>query len=227
MKIIIWNIEWAKPGTKREGIIQNIITAENPDIICITEGYIASWGKYEHVICSDKDYGYTIHEGRRKVILIAKTPWINVDMTGLIDLPAGRYVSGITNGFQIMGVCIPWKDAHVRSGKKNRKPWEDHLAYLSGLRKQLESCVKPSIVLGDYNQRIPKKYSNSTVFESLLNTFENHKVYSKGIIYPIEKQSIDHISIQKKLAVNMSIKSIDNIQSGIRVSDHFGLLVNW
>ena len=43
MNILIWNVKWAKPGTKRERIIKQIIDSHSPDIICITEGYIQSY----------------------------------------------------------------------------------------------------------------------------------------------------------------------------------------
>ena len=224
MKIVIWNIEWAKPNSKREKIIKEIIENINPDIICITEGYLESWQNFEHVISSHEDYGYKIHEGRRKVILISKTPWTNTDEIGNINMPNGRFVSGNTQNIDILGVCIPWKDAHVRTGRKDKEAWEDHISYLEGLQQLLSNITSKTLVMGDFNQRVPKKYSRKDVFDLMLKTFENFRFETKNNIQPIDKQSIDHLCT-KNIEKVSSITSIDNFQDDVRLSDHFGLII--
>jgi mRNA deadenylase 3'-5' endonuclease subunit Ccr4 len=225
-KLIIWNTQWAKPDSKREIQIKKIVAEESPDIICITEGYMQSWEHYEHIICSQEDYGYKIHEGRRKVILLSKEKWTDKNIIGNDELPTGRFISGVTSNTQVVGVCIPWKDAHVKTGNKNSSSWGEHLSYLSGLKTHLDKTHTQTIVVGDYNQRIPKKYSTKLVFDTLLKTFENFDICSTGIISPIGKQSIDHFSTNT-IPENMEIKSIDNIQNNFRLSDHFGLIITW
>ena len=222
MKILIWNVQWAVPGKPKEQKIQEIISQENPDIICITEGNIQSWDHYDHVISSQEDYGYKIHEGRRKVILISKQEWQDVDTFGGESFPGGRFVSGKTFGVDVVGVCIPWRDAHVKSGI--RKPWEDHLYYLSALKEYMTKMNSQTIIMGDYNQRIPKKYSTIAVFEALTDTFSDFDIWSKGNIEPIGKQAIDHFAT-KNMTGEVSVRSIDNFQDRIRLSDHFGLVI--
>lgn len=223
MRILIWNTEWAKPNSPREKIIKKIIKNSNADLICITEGYLESWQDYKYVISSNEDYGYKIHKGRRKVILISKTSWNNVSEASDIKMPEGRFISGITNDINVIGVCIPWKDAHVRTGRKDKQAWEDHIDYLIGLQEILSNLAKQTLVMGDFNQRLPKKYAKKDAYDLMLKTFENMSFETKGKIQPINKQSIDHLcTTQTKV---LSIESIDNFQNDVRLSDHFGLII--
>ena len=224
MRILIWNTEWAKPNSPREKIIKDIVRNANADIICITEGYLESWQDYKYVISSNEDYGYKMHKGRRKVILISKTHWDNISDASNTKIPEGRYISGITNDINVIGVCIPWKDAHVTTGRKDRKSWEDHISYLEGLQNILSNLTEKTLVMGDFNQRIPRKYSRKDAYDLMLKTFEGFKFETKDTIQPIDKQSIDHLCT-KNIAKVLSVESIDNIQNNIRLSDHFGLII--
>jgi exonuclease III len=224
MRILIWNTEWAKPNSKREKIIKKIVEDANADIICITEGYLDSWQDFKHVISSNEDYGYKIHQGRRKVILISKTPWSNISEASDTNIPEGRFISGTTNDMNALGVCIPWKEAHVTTGRKDRKSWEDHLSYLEGLQNILSNLIGKTLVMGDFNQRIPKKYSRKDAYNLMLKTFKDFSFETKDIIQPVDKQSIDHLCT-KNIAKVLTIESIDNVQDDVRLSDHFGLII--
>ena len=224
MKIFIWNTEWASPHSKRERIIKETVQSISPDIICITEGYVESWQDFGYVISSNEDYGYKITKGRRKVILISKEQWKNVDAVGCADMPSGRFVFGRTQGIDVFGVCIPWKDAHVRTGRKDKQVWEDHVAYLNGLQKILPLGSDKTAVMGDFNQRLPRKYTKQAVFELMVKTFDGFNFVTKGVIQPIGKLSIDHLCT-KNMGDSFSIESINNFAGGIRLSDHFGLSV--
>jgi len=222
MKILIWNTEWAKPNSNREKIIKEIVTTFSPDIICITEGYLETWKEFGYVISSNADYGYKITEGRRKVILISKEPWSNVDEVGDKHLPGGRFITGTTKGIDVVGVCIPWKDAHVNTGRKDKQVWEDHIDYLKGLKDVFTQRQDKTFVMGDFNQRIPRKYSRQDVYDLMMETFEDFTIETQNNIQPIDKLSIDHFA-SKDSSRCLSIESINNLQDGVRLSDHFGL----
>ncbi len=161
MRIAAWNSEWAPPRSRRGRAIAAHLEELGGDLICLTEGKADLLPRDGHVIDSDPDYGYPIEEGRRKVLLWSRTPWREVDRVGDPALPSGRFVSGIADTpigpIRALGMCIPWSMAHVTSGRRDRSPWEDHLAYLGGLRQILAmSSREPAIVVaGDFNQRIP------------------------------------------------------------------------
>lgn len=225
LKIAIWNTEWAKPGSARESSIKGILGKLDPDIICITEGYLQSWADEGCLISSEEDYGYQIHDGRRKVILVSRQPWEDVRCQGPEIMPPGRFCSGATFGIQCYGVCIPWKSAHVTTGNKNRKIWEDHVAYLYGLKSVLGTGLNPSIVFGDYNQRIPRRYSPVDVFQKLIDTFEpDYKIATLGEIAGLNKPVIDHLAACNKVKTT-SIVGIPAVNSGKRLSDHDGLSI--
>ena len=144
MRIINWNTEWATSRSYRGKEIKKRINVYNPDIVCLTETYSDFLAETGYGIESSADYGYKTHPGRRKVVMWSRNPWDQVDTTGNNVLPGGRYVSGQTMAggtrLHITGVCVPWKDAHVRTGRKDRQPWQDHRDYLMGLKV---SVVQP------------------------------------------------------------------------------------
>jgi hypothetical protein len=101
-----------------------------------------------------------------------KRPWHNVVEQASPVMPAGRYVYGETETslgmIGVHGLCIPWADAHVRTGEKKRRRCEDHLAYLSALPGALdEGDCKYQILAGDFNQRIPRKRVPVQIYDAL------------------------------------------------------------
>ena len=150
LKISCWNSDWATPSSKRGKFF---IDKFDSDIICLTEGYETLLPHDGYIISSHEDYGYKSKKGRRKVILWSKNKWTDIDQIGSKEIPTGRFISGITNGIKIIGLCIPWRFAHVSTGRKDRKPWEDHLSFI----QNLSFSNQKTIIIGDFNQIIPKK----------------------------------------------------------------------
>lgn len=224
---VIWNTEWASPGSKREKTIKSIVKSYSPDIICITEGYIASWENEGNIISAEADYGYSIKDGRRKALIVSNDVWSSVDTIGSDKFPPGRFCSGVTSNIRVYGVCVPWKSAHVRTGQKNRENWEDHLTYLSALKSIIDVEEQTVIVCGDYNQRIPRKYSPENVYESLINTFQpDFNITTTGNIPEIGRPVIDHFAHKSQIIVN-SIIGIPSTFNDIKLSDHDGLVINF
>ena len=68
IKLLNWNLEWAKRGTARGERIAQIIENHDPAIACVTETY-EDYFATGHTITSTPDYGYPLKTGRRKVML--------------------------------------------------------------------------------------------------------------------------------------------------------------
>ena len=185
LKISCWNSDWATPSSKRGKFF---IDKFDSDIICLTEGYENLLPKNGYIISSHEDYGYKTKNGRRKVILWSKDKWTDIDQVGSNKIPSGRFISGITNGIRIIGICIPWRFAHVSSGRKDRKPWEDHLSFI----QNLSFSNQKTIILGDFNQNIPKKNQPEIAFSSLIKLIEEFNLLTINM-------SLDHIVISKDL----------------------------
>jgi endonuclease/exonuclease/phosphatase family metal-dependent hydrolase len=227
--IAVWNIGWAA-GSRKQNVKQ-VLTGFAADILCVCEGTSDALPSGGHVICSGDDYGYGIQERRRKVLLWSRLPWSDVDDLGPQVLPPGRFVSATTSTslgpLRVIGVCIPWRDAHVRTGRRDRKPWQDHLSFLHGLQAILkDSCpVWPAVVVGDFNQRIPPVHVPSCASQSLEEAFRGWTFASAGTISDIGHQVIDHL-VHTPALVAVQVRGIDKVGgNGTRLSDHDGIVV--
>ena len=182
-----------------------------------------------HVIRSSADYGYKTIGTRRKVFVWSRNPWLNVDEVGDPNLPSGRFIAGTTDTalgpLRVMGVCIPWKDAHVRTGRKNRRPWEDHLNYLDALRNVLTDINGPAILAGDFNQTFPRSRAPLTVADALRRTFEPLKVATAGPLPPLNRLAIDHVAHTPDLGLAGVECWLQYDERGSKLSDHFGVQV--
>ena len=226
LRILLWNVEWACPGSDRWALIEEIIREKNPDVICLTEAYENPIEAPWNWVISNPDYGYHITTGRRKVMLGARQRWDDVDAVGSTSLPSGRFVSGRTQSTQFIGVCIPWKDAHVRTGQKNRAPWEDHKRYLSSLETIIEQArAEPMVLLGDFNQRFPNLHAPADVHAPLLRCVKSLHTLTVGTLDPIGEQAIDHICLSRKPA-RYHVTTLDRQFRGVRLSDHFGIVAD-
>ena len=194
IKISCWNSDWAKPSSKRGKFF---IDKFDSDIICLTEGYESLLPKEGFIISSSEDYGYPITEGRRKVILWSKNKWTDIDQLGSEKIPSGRFISGTTNGIKIIGVCIPWRFAHVSTGRKDRKTWEDHLSFIENLNLE----KKRTILLGDFNQNIPKKSQPQVAYSALKNFINGMDLLTSnmGLIHIVVSNDLKADNVQKIL----------------------------
>ena len=159
MRAITWNVEWATPSSPRTLEILRRIGGHAPEVVCLTETHVGLLSKFGHTILSRPDYGYTIKEDRRKVLLWSREPWEQVDDVGIDSIPPGRFVSGVTQtslgSVTVIGVCIPWfgSRTEARRNLKRKMQWEDHEQFLDDLTKVLRGdSAKRLMVMGDFNQ---------------------------------------------------------------------------
>jgi len=227
MKCLLWNVEWAVTGTARAHSILREIQASAVDVICLTETE-RDFLPAGHLIEADADYGYSHPGGRRKVVLWSRQEWSDVDVTGDGSMPGGRFVSGITGGIRFVGVCIPWKDAHVRTGRCDRKPWEDHISYCRGLARVIRRHAGdgiPICLLGDYNQRIPRASQPPEVSAALMDAIPaGFTVATEGLEDAEGHRLIDHIATPADMTVRIDHLLPRACADGIRLTDHTGIL---
>ena len=224
-----WNVEWVTPRGRRFAAVSDHLCRLNADILCVTEGQLSVLPPGGFCITSTADYGYqSPNPNRRKVLLWSRNPWREVDTLGSPDLPGGRFVSGVTETpigpVKILGVCIPWRDAHVRTGRKDRLPWQDHTGYLSGLRQLLANCDAHTAVVGDFNQRIPRKRSPKPVFDELMRTFDGWQIVTAGDLTGTNRPAIDHIALNAGLTATTVRAWPRAAPDGRRMSDHDGVV---
>lgn len=226
MKTVVWNTRWAIPNSKRGQMLSEQIQKQEPDLICLTEAQSDLLPHDGHVIESSPDYGYPLKPGRLKVILWSKHPWSDTSIHEDLDFPTGRIVSGITQGIRVLGVCIPWNAAHVRTGRKDRKNWEDHLLYLDALKQLVTEFDQniPLAIMGDFNQRQPRSLQPVYVYEKLKDVLAaDLTLHTSGYVGPGDEQLIDHIVTSAELQFHDLTVLDRESEEDFRLSDHFGI----
>jgi len=227
IRIATWNVEWATPETKAGKRIQQIIKQIDPDIFVLTEGCKELMPE-GFVLDGGTDWGYESEDARRrKVLLWSRYPLVDPFQGEGFQLPEGRFIAATVQhpvgDIRIYGVCIPWKDAHVRTGRKDRTPWEDHSTYLEGLTQLVEQPKSPLVVLGDFNQRIPRVSQPVLVAEQLSRCMDGLQVCTA---LPLDKALIDHIAVSKELLAT-KVEVIPDHDSEGRLSDHRGVIAEF
>jgi endonuclease/exonuclease/phosphatase family metal-dependent hydrolase len=227
MKCLVWNLEWRTVKSPSGKKIQEIIKDIDADVVCYTE-VTESMVPDGHIMRSNAEYGYRNNGDRRKVVLWSRYPWTEIDTLGCGSLPPGRFASGITNGVRFVGVCIPWRDAHVASGRRDRKPWQDHLEYLGGLADVLKHYSDQSVpvcLLGDYNQKIPRNTQPFAVAEALAATIPNGFTIATSGLKDMEGELlVDHFSCSHGLSIEIQEIVPKVTPEGLDLSDHPGVV---
>lgn len=227
-RIATWNLEWATPRSKTERRIRNLIESLDADVLVLTEASIETVPENGYVIAAEGSWGYEPRSpSMRKVFMWSKKPWTDVTSTGPDHMPGGRFVTGATSTpdgiIKVIGVCIPWKDAHVRSGLRNRSPWEDHRSYIESLQPLIASTRAPFLVAGDFNQKIPRKTAPRDVAELLLNAFRDTHIVTKSTG---DAALIDHLALSNDLVGKLT-QILPREDGDGKLTDHLGAVVDF
>ena len=224
---------WATPGSPRGHLIRTAFEVSDCDILCVTEGFAGIFPDAEHVIKAPQDWGYSVKDDRRKVLLWSKRPWKHTDVVGSEKLPGGRFIRADTKTaagtvLTVVGACIPWRGSNVKGGRKDREPWQDHLAWLEEFGRLRSTCRIPKkrlVVLGDFNQRIPRHWvpRSGSIGEALLQAFEGLKIATEGKLPEACRPSIDHIAHSPDVVSKGVTVWCNWDTDGRRLSDHFGV----
>ena len=200
--------------------------ASDPDLVCLTEAMPDMLPPGGHALQPTDPPPYPRKDDGQKVLLWSKWPWL--DSTGVLPGgTTGRFVEGITGPLggpiRVVGVCIPWHDSHVRTGNADRSRWEDHLAYIGALgrRRHVRTEDLPEILIGDYNQRLPRHGQPVHVHDALCAVLSAHEVITSGWDDP-KKAFIDHIALRGNLA-GRTTRIWPKEMNGLKLSDHVGI----
>lgn len=146
-------------------------------------------------------------------------------MIGSPGLPTGRFVSAVLSlggsSFKVIGVCIPWSGAHVRTGRRDRNLWQDHNTYLKHLSSIIRSSPLRLVVAGDFNQRIPRRRQPFESYELLTMAFRGLQIHSEDFGDP---PLIDHVATTNGFNV-IDLQVISRHFNGSRLTDHDGVSV--
>ena len=184
-----------------------------------------------HTICSQPDYGYTLKEGRRKVMLWSREPWEQVDDLGIDSMPPGRFRVPVSHRRQrarspLSGSAFPGSAHGLRldaswnarcSGRTMDSTWPVS-------RKVLRrASPKRLIVMGDFNQTIGPGSHARPLRLALQEAFPPSMTIVTSELAFQGRRSIDHIALSEDWAVG-SLGVVSNIHEGRKLSDHFGVV---
>lgn len=207
LRIGTWNTDWAKLGRVRRTVqgehIREALAGPDCDVLCVTEGFTDILPNERNTIDGGSDWGYnysvtSVQHGGSKVLLWSKQPWRDVKCTVSEELPRGRSVAGITETpagpLTVVGVCIPWEFDHVRYGRGDAKKWQEHKAWLAAFeRLPYRHAAGKTIVLGDFNQRIPQQ-RKETPYAELARAFTGLEFATCGRLKGAPELGCSHIT---------------------------------
>lgn len=226
ISIAAWNTEWATPSTDRGRRIAAVLQSAGPDIAVVTEGVRDLLPAGGSVIDAGGDWGYGPQPSRRKVIVWSRFP-LRLDFIGGEGATRGRLavstVETPAGPVRILGVCIPWRDAHVNTGRRDASPWSEHLDYLDRFGKlvaDLDGDV-PAVIAGDFNQRIPRGRQPLRVFDRLRDVLAGWTIHTAGDLP--NGPHIDHIATNRRFVLE-SVSDWPAADEHGRLSDHAGVM---
>lgn len=231
VRVLTWNLKWATRTSARGRALRQRIVAERPSIVCLTETYDDFLGDTGFTVTAGSDWGYPRPGGRRKVVLWSQRPFSSADVLGDEELPPGRFVAAVTETdlgpVHCLGVCVSWRDAHVRTGKANKSQWQDHVSFLHALQRVLEAPRGgPVLLLGDFNQTLPRSRAPEAVHRALSEAIEARLVIATaGLRAADGRLAIDHIAHSSELAATKE-ESLSSATEDGELSDHFGVFAS-
>ena len=228
MIVACWNAAWHGPRTWQGRSIAQSILASGAELVCIPECYGDLLDGDWHVARSEANYGYPIVPGRFKVTLWSRRPWHDVDCVGVPEMPPGRFVAATTmtslGAVRVIGVCVPWYAAHVSTGRCDRRPWQDHIAYLQALTR-LPRDTLPIVWVGDFNQAVPNRRAPAEAVSLLSRALADVSIHTSGLVPGLARPSVCHIASSPQLVAVNAIGIEARTQRG-SLSDHDGLIVD-
>lgn len=225
ISVMTWNTEWATSAGDRGRRISAILQTAGGDIAVVTEGVRELLPSIGTAVDAGGDWGYGPYPARRKVIVWSPHP-LKLDFAGVEGATRGRLAVATAETpdgpVRIVGVCIPWRDAHVNTGRADAEPWSEHMDFLDRLQvllAELDDRV-PTVIAGDFNQRIPRGRQPIRVTDRLLDVLADWKVHTAGALP--NGPHIDHIATNQGLVLESTDDWPSSDHLG-RLSDHAGV----
>ncbi|MEM9033752.1 MAG: endonuclease/exonuclease/phosphatase family protein [Actinomycetota bacterium] len=222
-----WNLAWpARRPNARTIEIERRIAEFQADVFVATECQLASTPDGWHLLDAGPDWGYRSPGGRRKVQLRSARLWeeVSIDRRAATALD-GRLCAGRTDTpigpLTVLGVCIPWADAHVRTGRADRDRWAEHVDFLAALPAIISDLPRPLLVAGDFNQQLPRTRAPKGVHTALEAAFTELRIVTRGT----DRKLIDHIAVSPDLTAG-AIELIQPEHDGGQLTDHLGAVTS-
>lgn len=232
LRVINWNIARHPPNSWQAISLTEEIASLAPDLVCLTEAWSNSLAKLSGYAISAPGLAWSEKAAEeRKVMLWSRSRWMNVEIVD--DLEAvGCCVTGITQfegaPIRIVGVCIPYAFANPFGQRPKAKMWELHELFLHALKPRIEKWKSEgsTIVLGDFNRRMPRSRGAIRPYKLLESTFADLNVVTSGVLAEVNDQTVDHIAVSRDISAGDITGISSGSPDGRQRSDHFGVLAD-
>ncbi len=231
LTLATWNVEWASP--RKRDAIRDRIAAWTADILVVTEGDHAVLPPGGHTADAGTDWGYrNTRPAWRKVILWSRWPLTNVTTHVPAGVRTGRLVDAVVQSpggpIRVLAVCIPWRDGHVRTGiDPHGVRWREHTAFIAHLGRLIADHLAdaPLMVMGDFNQRLPRTSQPRDVHDYLLAAVAPLEVITAGAhpLPGLSRQEVDHIAVSGHFTADR-VWGVDRHDGERTLSDHDAVL---
>jgi hypothetical protein len=227
LRAISWNLERKRPDSLRGAEAIDHLFGQNADVMALSEVRTSIPTRGGHAEFCEPPRGSTFAENERKIMIWSREPWVDIDRFGGDGLDQTRFISGTTatpvGDVRMIGVCIPWHMAEVTFPiDVKRKPWELHIRFLELLGELIADCPIPTIVAGDFNQRVPRiKGSHKAAAAAMSEAFDPFDVVTQGQLRGCIRPGIDHIAVSSHLRATDAWGWAHNV-NGNRLTDHDG-----
>ena len=226
-RILTWNLERTQPRRGRGATAVDHLFSLAPHIAVLTETRTTFPERGGHTVWSQPPRTTRHDADERTVLAWSREPWSDIDRVGAPGLDTSRFVAATTETpvgpVRVLAVCIPWHMAEVTYPiDVERRQWELHLDYLAILADMIAGVTRPTIVVGDFNQRTPRVRSgNHRAAAELEATFEPFSIVTGGTLTGASRPGIDHIALSGHLQAH-TVWGWPNEVDGRRLSDHDG-----
>jgi endonuclease/exonuclease/phosphatase family metal-dependent hydrolase len=218
VRVLTWNLQWAKSKAWRAGPMLERLRAEAADVAVLTEAQVPmARDLYEHVVDAGPHPKARQPDGS-KVVIASQWPIEVVDLTGSPDLPPHNFVAVDVEApglglVRIVGIVIRWNEKRT---------------YIDALGPILERLVTERTVLaGDFNLTMAKVTSlECDLTRHLSDTGLRLATMGIGEALADEPPLIDHIAVSNGLDAS-DVRVWGRYVQGDerRVSDHAGVSV--
>ncbi|MDV2474337.1 endonuclease/exonuclease/phosphatase family protein [Rhodococcus zopfii] len=217
---------WASGSNTRAVRVRRLLREADADLLVVTEGQADLLPDGGHVVDAGTDWGYdtTTHPQRRKTLVWSRWPLTDVAALSA-GAGAGRVVSAqaVTpiGPVRVLAVCIPWASAHVSTGRRDATSWSEHLECCDQIEKlaaQFDPRI-PTVVAGDFNQRVPRRRQPIRVYDRLLAVMDRWTLHTSGEVE--HGPLIDHIASDFECA---AVRTWAGNDASGRLSDHAGVV---
>lgn len=224
--VATWNTMWASGSNPRAVRVRSRLREVDADLLVVTEGQRDLLPDGGHVADAGTHWGYDItsHPHRRKTLLWSRWPLTEVAAL-TTGAGAGRVLTAQTlapvGPVRVVAVCIPWASAHVSTGRRDATTWSEHLEccdQIEQLAAQFDPRI-PTVVAGDFNQRVPRRRQPIRVYTRLSDVLERWTLHTAGEVE--HGPLIDHLASDLDCTMVRTWAGSD--ERG-RLSDHAGVV---